>query len=419
VVDPNGGATVTQDIEPLPVGSRLLHIGPHKTGTTTMQAAFHGSREALEEQGVHYPGPTAHPMAAVLAAATGRGLATQSDAALGRWHQLLAAVERSTADRVVISSEFFSDATDDRVQAIVDGIGQDGLQVVVTLRSLCKILPSQWQQYMQNRMVIPYVTWLEEMLAGPEHSRTTPSFWRRHRHDRLVRRWADVVGADRVTVVVVDERDKGMLPATFERLLGVREGTLRVGPKANRSLTYPEVELLRAFNQAWRGLEWSEADYTRLVRFGAARFLQQRRPAPGEERLLTPAWAVDRAMEIQDEMVTDIEASGVRVIGDLGSLLSRETLTDVGDNRPIVEVPPDIAARLSAGLVAAVTDIPLRPARSNRVVGPIEAAARSRRPLRGPARQAGPAGRTRLRRLLEVLRRLSNRTSRSRPGRSP
>ena len=42
------------DWSAIPEGGRLIHIGPHKTGTTTLQWALHHAREALHEQGVHY-----------------------------------------------------------------------------------------------------------------------------------------------------------------------------------------------------------------------------------------------------------------------------------------------------------------------------------------------------------------------------
>ena len=60
----------------LPEGSRLLHIGPHKTGTTTVQAAFHQNREELRQQGIHYAGSGSQPMSAAMAAARGARLAT-------------------------------------------------------------------------------------------------------------------------------------------------------------------------------------------------------------------------------------------------------------------------------------------------------------------------------------------------------
>ena len=37
-------------------GTRLLHIGPHKTGTTAIQGALHLARERLAGERVVYPG---------------------------------------------------------------------------------------------------------------------------------------------------------------------------------------------------------------------------------------------------------------------------------------------------------------------------------------------------------------------------
>jgi hypothetical protein len=307
----------------------------------------------------------------------------------------------------VVSSEFYADASPNRVAAIIDDLGRDRVHVVVTLRSLHRILPSQWQQYMQNRMIISYADWLEEMLLKTDTTEMTPSFWRRHRHDRLIRRWADEVGPERLTVVVVDERDKTMLTSAFERLMSVEPGTLRSKETANRSLTFTEVETLREFNKHWRERGWSEADYTRLVRFGAARHLQERRPGPDEERLLTPPWAVERALDVQREMVAEIGQLGVRVVGDLESLADPALVKDVGVNAPVTAVSGEVAARLAAGLVKAVTDVPRKDAGDNRVVGKLEAAARMRPPgvVRPPARRSPAATAGGLRARVRALRR--------------
>ena len=397
----------------LPEGALLLHIGPHKTGTTTLQAAFHQSRDALEAQGVHYAGRRAHSMVAAMAAARRQNLPTLTGAADDEWRALVAEVAGSTASRVVVSSEFYADAAADRVPAIVEALGGDRVHVAVTLRSLVRILPSQWQQYMQNRMVVSYEDWLHEMLRNAAETKVTPSFWLRHRHDTLVRRWVDVVGPDRLRVVVVDETDPQALPRAFEDLLGLDAGTLRRQESANRSLTLPEVELLRAFNGRWRDRELTEADYTRLVRFGAARHLQQRLPVPGEERLVTPQWAVDRAFEVQREMLDAIGALGVQVLGDLHALLDPGLARDVGENQPVDRVPVEVAVKLAAGLVRSVADVPRRPAPPDRVVGELEAAARARPPGvvrggdgQGPTTAVERTLRRRLHRLRGRLRRL-------------
>lgn len=374
----------------LPDGSRLLHIGPHKTGTTTVQAAFDQNRDRLAEYGVHYAGRKAHSMTAAIAAATGGALASDSvDAGAERWRALTAEVAASDARVTVLSSEFYSEARPERIRGILDALGADRTHVVVTLRPLSRILASQWQQYMQNRPLLKYdddldyAGWLDRVLRHPDDPGVTPSFWWRHRHDRVVRDWAEQVGADRTTVVVVDESDRRMLMRTFEELVDVPEGTLEPHDlAANRSLTVPEVELLRGFNRHFVQQGWSHADYTRYVRFGAARVLQERAPGPAEERLLTPPWAVELASELGAEMAAAIATTGVRVIGDLSVLGDPSVARGVGENTADPAVPAEITARFTAGLVALLAQTPAGPARRVRRPGPVEAALRRELALR-------------------------------------
>lgn len=55
----------------LPAGTRLLHIGPHKTGTTAIQGALFAAKDMLPEHGVEFPATSRHPMEAALAASPG------------------------------------------------------------------------------------------------------------------------------------------------------------------------------------------------------------------------------------------------------------------------------------------------------------------------------------------------------------
>jgi hypothetical protein len=371
----------------LPAGTRLLHIGPHKTGTTTVQAAFHQNREALASQGVHYAGNTPHPMVAAMAAATGKALATsQLSAGKERWRELVEEVAASEARATVVSSEFFSEAPPARIRGILDDLDPDRTHVVVTLRPIIRILASQWQQYMQNRPAIKYddslgyEEWLDAILNRPDERTVTPSFWKRHRHDELIRTWADIVGPDRMTVVVVDESDKKMLVRSFEEMLGLTEGTLEPRElSSNRSLTLAEVQMLRAFNRRYLDQGWSTADYTRFVRFGAVRVLQERSPRPDEPRLLTPQWAIDRGAGIGAEMVEAIRATGVEVVGDLRVLADPSVAVGVGENPSEVRVPTEVVARFTAGLVKLVAETPDSPPAESRTVGEIEALVRRER----------------------------------------
>src|SRR5215213_5962714 len=99
----------------LPDGTRLVHIGPYKTGTTAIQAAFHLARTAAAAQGVHYAGYGRQPMTAVMA-----GIGKPSPWSANRkppnqavWRQLVGEIRGSSARQVVLSSEAFSDGEPD------------------------------------------------------------------------------------------------------------------------------------------------------------------------------------------------------------------------------------------------------------------------------------------------------------------
>lgn len=337
----------------LPVGTRLVHIGPHKTGTTAVQGAFHQNRDALHAQGVHYAGATQQPMWPVLSVLAAENATRQVGAprTTRPWRQLVREVRRSSSARTVLSSEFFADAEDAAVRRIARDLGDDA-HVVVTLRPLSRILPSQWQQYVKSGMSTSYEKWLDAMLRRPDSTKLSPTFWLRHRHDALVQRWADVVGPDRVTVLVLDPAQRDQVLRRFEQLLGLTAGTLAYdGGAENRSLTLPEVELIRQFNKGLKQEGLGKQVQHQAIRFGAAPFMQQRDPAPDEPRIVTPDWALEAAASIGAEMAETIGASGVRVVGDVGLLSQAPTPAGAPPSSP--DVPPEVAARAALGIVHA------------------------------------------------------------------
>jgi hypothetical protein len=345
--------TVEQHGLLLPEGSRLVHIGPPKTGTTAVQGALHRQRDALLAQGVRYAGQSRHSLNAVLAVTGRPSFATDAPPPIDHWERLMREVHRAKQQRVVISSEFFADAKPAAVRRIVDDVGRGRMHVVVTLRPLARIIPSQWQQYVQSGMRVSFDRWLDAMLNKPPGT-LTPTFWQRHRHDRLIGRWADVVGADNLTVVVLDEHRHEMLLRLFERFLGLTDGTLI--PEAditNRSMTWPEIETVRAFNVAFRERGLPSSLLHSVMHFGAANYMKLRQPPHDEPRIQTPQWALDRAAAIAREMVDAIAASGVRVIGDLERLTDVPASTMVGANTPDAPIPPEVAASAAIGVLVA------------------------------------------------------------------
>ena len=256
------------------------------------------------------------------------------------WARLLQQVHATGRRTSVVSSQFFADAEGD------DTITR------------------------KNGLRTGYEDWLGRMLKKAPDEQPTPSFWRRHRHDRLVERWARAVGPERVTVVAVDDRDRGGLMRAFEALLGLPENLLQPVPDtANRSLTLAETEMLRNLNREFRGNGLPDELYSTLVRNGAVMHMKNAcSPTPQDVKISTPQWAVEAAAGIGAEMVDRIAHTGVRVLGDPALLSAVPTSAGQGPREP--RVAPEMAAQALYGALAAAAAVPVRhstPARARTV----------------------------------------------------
>ena len=341
----------------LAAGTRLVHIGPHKTGTTAIQGALHLARERLAARGVVYPGRGRQPLWPVLAVTGQPALRGEPRPEITYWDHLVRDISAAGDKRVVLSSEFFAEADDTTARRVVEDLGGASVHVVVTLRSLTRILPSQWQQYLQNGYHFRYLEWLEGILSEPPRT-PTPGFWRRHRHDTLTARWAAAVGAENLTVIVIDESDRLMLLHIFESMLGLPSGFLLPEERAaNRSLTVAEAELVRLLNEEFSRREWPERSYARFMRYGTVEQMKAaRQPSPEEPAIVTPAWALNRAAQISAEMAQNIKALGVNITGDISALgsvpeIPPETVAGTGPAAPLI--PTEAAVRAVLGALIA------------------------------------------------------------------
>jgi hypothetical protein len=339
----------------LEAGTRLLHIGPHKTGTTAVQGAFYLARGRLAAHGVVYAGADRQPMRATLAVTGRPPMLGESRPDMAHWDKLVRDIRGAGDQRVVISSEFFADGDDAAARRVVADLGGPRVHVVVTLRPLARVMPSQWQQFLQNGLCTPYLEYLDRILRQPDQP--TLRFWQRHRHDKLIARWVAAVGAPNVTVIVADESDRLALLRTFESLLGLPAGFLvPEDDVVNRSLTLAEAEVVRLLNEEFKRREWPGASYARFMRYGAVKQMKVRQPLPGEPQITTPAWARERVAEISAEMTRNIAGLGVRVVGDISALSGSppgppDAGADAGPAAPLI--PAEAAAQAVLGAILA------------------------------------------------------------------
>jgi len=369
----------TDEVPPLPTGTRLLHIGPHKTGTTSLQNSIRANRDEILRQGVYYGAPEGRLASNRIARSLLRLPFKNPNEVVdyGEWEDQVARVHASSAPRVIVSGEEFSFCERREIRTLLDDLERERVHVVVTVRPLAKILPSQWQLDLRGSFTSSsFDEWLGwtlkprgvrriAQLIGVPHP-----FWFRHRHDQLAKRWADAIGADRVSVVVVDDRDHRVLLSAFEHLLGLSAGTLQpVDGKSNPSLTAQEIAIILRLQEKMqeRGLLFAERVRSRQIQ---RRLLAIRDRRATDQKILLPQWAVEQVTDLSRRIHDGLLDSGVRIIGDPALLLDVRGQTD--GNR-VDETETETYAQQM--LMQLHDDEKLRPGRSAPLAGRVAARA--------------------------------------------
>jgi hypothetical protein len=329
----------------------ILHVGFHKSGTTALQESFHQNRKAILSEGVNYPsfGHKAHHRLAWSLSQKPWGWAKRGGEreSTKLWEKAAAVIEKDGSEKVIISSEFFSELTGDQIRKIHSSFKNRNVKILFTLRPLAKLLPSSYQQYLKYGITADYEEWLHSVLDKPGESKINPTFWKRHFHGQVVARWADVFGAANITVLIVNEAQPTFLFEEINKFLGLPADTLKSADRgSNRSLTMEEIALLRELNQQFpKERDWDE--YQVFIRNGYIRELTDHiKPAPDKARLLTPEWAVVKANEIGNQIKSELINSKVTIIGNLESLGNSQVPTGSSEYPTSIDIKTVAATML-------------------------------------------------------------------------
>ena len=352
-VPPDGRPAAPPPIEP---GAVLLHIGPPKTGSTGIQNSLHAQREELARHGVRYAGADYRPKAASWAV-LGIGPAVgQRRPRMDDWNALVDEVTAHTDVRVCVSSEDFARASPEAAARVVHDLGTDRVHLVHVVRRLDRLLPSLWQERVKARLTRPFEDWLEAVLQEEESTHFEwRNFWRPHEVDGILERWGAVVPRERITLVCSDDRDRALIPAAFEGLLGLPDGMLRaIEPRlSNRSLTGNEAELLRRINQVAAAEKWTAQEYLTICQLGVVAGFRKSPPAPDDQPIPPlPDWARKRVAEISRRQVAAIRSAGVRVVGDPDTLLIDDSTEAPEVAEQVTTMSIDTAVTAVLGAVA-------------------------------------------------------------------
>lgn len=345
------------------MASRLIvHIGLQKSGTTYLQEVLASRVTELAATGVVYPIASRRrrrvdnhewPTYDLLGSEYPWVSAQRAEAEKGTWKELERQVARAKGT-VLLSAEALSTLRTPAIRMLLDRLGVDDVEIVVTARSLERTLPSLWQQHVRNGRRLGferYLDMLEEQRALPparvEEDRE-PYLWRAFALGRLVRRWAGEVGSARVRVVTSPGKPPELLWQRFceaTRIPSLVDAGTVTTP-VHTGLTAPEAMVLASVNIAVERAGWP-ADRARRLREVILTDGFQRRSDRGP-RIVIPASRRERVARWSAEDLAELRDTGVILVGDVADL---EPAPGIGE--VLLPTPEQIGAAGAAAILAA------------------------------------------------------------------
>ncbi|WP_457654581.1 hypothetical protein [Rhodocaloribacter sp.] len=224
----------------------FLHIGTHKTGSTSLQFFLDRADAALREQGVLYlrAGRSKRLWFAHHALAWAV-LKTKEAPAEDVWRAVKAEIAAWTGDEIVLSCEDFSLCDDAQAAEVVDRLEGLRVEVVVYVRKPIDYALSAYKQHLTSN----------GHLSLEEHLR---DFAERCDYLSLVRRWEACPGVNAVHVRLFDKvRRAAGVEADFAEVIGARFEPLApyVGVPVNVSHPDDILRTIRAVNRTARNVE--------------------------------------------------------------------------------------------------------------------------------------------------------------------
>lgn len=202
-----------------------IHIGPHKTGSTSVQSWAQASTLAFSNADVYFPfsGRNIDGNHSELA----WSISGDERSKASVFYSFLQEIRGRRESKIFISGEEFEYLSTSSVASLRSLLGDMDVKVIITLRPQHEIIRSQ------------YGEWLKQFLTCDDFS----SFWRIHRHFpeydflSLVKRWSSSFGFENIIVKSLDEEKRspsGIISAICH-LLGVDEENTVTEPIKNSS----------------------------------------------------------------------------------------------------------------------------------------------------------------------------------------
>jgi hypothetical protein len=218
----------------------LIHIGPHKTGSTYLQAAFQAMRTELLDRGIWYPEVwqgedklSHHRLVQRLRTPADEGLTGEFGSLNGPRY-----------DTILISAEDLSDLSTDSIAHFKSLLGEAEARVVFYCRRWGELLPSGWQEMIKHGHTTTFPEFLSEHMVNLFRSNVI-------NYGHTLARYVQHFGLSNISLVsysnIVD--GGGDLFINFcQKFLSWNDPPAPAHGRVNVSLDPVEVEIIRALN---------------------------------------------------------------------------------------------------------------------------------------------------------------------------
>jgi hypothetical protein len=226
----------------------VLHVGPHKTGTTSLQRTLLDQYAAKRPQKIWYPTPTSGPGHA-LAAQVSLGFNPSITAPqLQEW---IESARQSGCETLIISAEALSAAYPEKVGMLAAQTRGCDVHLVFTLSPISRRSMSLWQGKLKHGF--------DQALEAAGKSVLNKAGLAAD----LVQAFADAFPDAKISVIVVDRQSPLDLYRRFAQATGIPLPPPQKSSElvVNRSLGQIEAEIVRSFNLSIAQLELSDEDY--------------------------------------------------------------------------------------------------------------------------------------------------------------
>ncbi|MEM7507758.1 MAG: hypothetical protein AAF415_13535 [Pseudomonadota bacterium] len=214
----------------------VLHIGPHKTGSTYIQHALAGNRGALEGEGVVYPTfgipPKMHGH---------HSLAHEADIYLAPEQIAKLKTEIGERERVAFSAEGLCNWSNQNFTAFADLLGASRVLLVYYLRDPFDQFYSYWKERVKQGQLQSLPEWFMENFGDPHRSFVLNPLVHLRRYRELDERFELRL----IPYETLRTRGEDIVQPLWREVLEIPNGFATPDERQNRSLSTEATEFLR------------------------------------------------------------------------------------------------------------------------------------------------------------------------------